>query len=155
MNARRNWQGMNQFQLGFTGGSALRIGDAEREDAAQALGEHFATGRLDRAEYDDRLAAAFAARTEGDLLVLFTDLPLPHPGRPAVRVGSGPRFSGLPFLPLLMVLIGLAMLFEEGWPLWVGLGVYLLVRRRRPAHRWSHGCGHSSGSRRPPAGSWA
>ena len=45
----------------------LRVGDTERYEAAAALGEHFATGRLDQAEYDTRVQDAYAARTRGDL----------------------------------------------------------------------------------------
>jgi hypothetical protein len=63
----------------------LRVGDAERYEAAGALGEHFATGRLDQAEYDARVQAAYAGRTRADLQELFTDLPEPAPFRPASR----------------------------------------------------------------------
>ena len=65
----------------------LRVGDAERFEAATALGEHFATGRLDQAEYDARVQAAYAGRTRADLQALFTDLPEPAPFRPAARAG--------------------------------------------------------------------
>ena len=40
-----------------------RISDSDREAAARALGEHYATGRLDKAEYDERVDRAWAART--------------------------------------------------------------------------------------------
>ena len=59
------------------------VGDAERFEAATALGEHFAAGRLDQVEYDARVQAAYAGRTRADLQVLFTDLPEPAPFRPA------------------------------------------------------------------------
>jgi len=65
----------------------LRVGDAERYEAASALGEHFATGRLDQAEYDDRVKQAYAARTRGELVGLFTDLPEPAPFRALERSG--------------------------------------------------------------------
>ena len=57
----------------------LRISDAERQTAAESLGAAFRDGRLDTLEYDDRLAAAYAAVTYGDLDRLFTDLPRPAP----------------------------------------------------------------------------
>jgi len=60
----------------------LRVGDAERYQAAAALGEHFAAGRLDQGEYDTRVQAAYAGRTRADLQALFTDLPEPAPFRP-------------------------------------------------------------------------
>jgi hypothetical protein len=57
----------------------LRIGDAERVAAASALGDHFAAGRLDQVEFDERLGKAYAARTFEDLEPLFADLPEPRP----------------------------------------------------------------------------
>jgi hypothetical protein len=53
----------------------MRVSDAEREAAAAELREHFASGRLNQDELDERLASVFAARTRGDLNALFTDLP--------------------------------------------------------------------------------
>jgi TM2 domain-containing membrane protein YozV len=57
----------------------LRIGDTEREAAVRELGEHFAAGRLDAAEYEERTTTAYAARTADDLAPLFTDLPRQEP----------------------------------------------------------------------------
>src|SRR5664279_24481 len=88
-----------------------RIGDAERDDAAAALSEHFAAGRLDRDEFDVRLAAAYAARTGADLQPLFTDLPAPEPagGRAAGPQGirrRSPRFAyAVPVLPLILLVV--------------------------------------------------
>ena len=53
----------------------IRIGNAERSEALDLLGEHFALGRLTLSEFDERSAKASAAGTRGDLDVLFTDLP--------------------------------------------------------------------------------
>jgi TM2 domain-containing membrane protein YozV len=53
----------------------VRIGNAERESAVRALGEHYAEGRLDHDEYEQRVSAAYAARTADDLTPLFKDLP--------------------------------------------------------------------------------
>jgi hypothetical protein len=57
----------------------LRISDTERDVALTALGEHMSTGRLDVDEYGDRSARIATAKTRGELLGLFTDLPAPHP----------------------------------------------------------------------------
>jgi hypothetical protein len=57
----------------------LRIGDAEREEALKALGEHMTVGRLDADEFGERAARATAAKTRGELTQLFADLPEPHP----------------------------------------------------------------------------
>lgn len=59
--------------------SDLRIGDTERETALTALSEHMSAGRLDIDEYGDRTARVAAAKTRGELLALFTDLPEPQP----------------------------------------------------------------------------
>jgi hypothetical protein len=76
-------------------GNDMRVSDAEREAAAADLREHFASGRLDSDELDQRLSAVFAARTRGDLTALFTDLP-PGGHGPA---GQGRQDAGHPFGP--------------------------------------------------------
>ncbi len=53
----------------------VRASDAEREQAAQALREHFAAGRLDQEELDQRLQAVYRASTHSELLALQRDLP--------------------------------------------------------------------------------
>ena len=58
---------------------SLRIGSTEREAAVRELGEHYAAGRLDAAEYEERTAAAYASRTADDLAPLFADLPREQP----------------------------------------------------------------------------
>ncbi len=63
----------------MTDPSRLRIGTQEREDTLQALGEHFAAGRLPVDEYDQRVAKAVQAETRADVEPLFEDLPQPHP----------------------------------------------------------------------------
>ncbi|CAL9676020.1 hypothetical protein SUDANB95_07847 [Actinosynnema sp. ALI-1.44] len=57
----------------------IRIGDAERQRAIELLGEHLSEGRLDVDEYGDRTARVTAAKTRGEVLALFDDLPEPHP----------------------------------------------------------------------------
>ncbi len=58
-----------------------RIGDAERDRAAELLRDHLAEGRLTAEEFDERVDAALTARTASDLDPLFTDLPGPRPGQ--------------------------------------------------------------------------
>lgn len=53
----------------------LRAADADRAAVATALGEHMAAGRLTVAEYEERLAHAYAAKTYGELAELTVDLP--------------------------------------------------------------------------------
>jgi hypothetical protein len=72
----------------------VRASDVEREDALQALAAHFADGRIDRSEFDERADAALAARTRSQLQALFTDLPDQRP-EPAAPPKSDPaRASG-------------------------------------------------------------
>jgi DNA-binding MarR family transcriptional regulator len=52
-----------------------RVGDADRETAAAALGEHFAQGRLTLDELNARLDATLTARTHGELSQAARDLP--------------------------------------------------------------------------------
>jgi hypothetical protein len=61
----------------------MRVGDADRERAVRALGEHFAQGRLDVHEFEERAGRAHAARTRDQLDALFVDLPSPVAPPPA------------------------------------------------------------------------
>jgi DNA-binding MarR family transcriptional regulator len=53
----------------------VRAGDADRDAAAAALGEHFAQGRLTLDELDARLDATLTAATHGELSQAARDLP--------------------------------------------------------------------------------
>jgi hypothetical protein len=83
----------------------MRIGNAEREAAVRALGEHYAQGRLDHEEYDERTTAAYAARTSDDLVPLFEDLPrdeqttavLPAPPTVAAPAPRSPHDVAAPY----------------------------------------------------------
>lgn len=55
--------------------SQVRVGDRERTDALDKLGEHFASGYLTPAEFEERTGVAAKARTRGELSTLFADLP--------------------------------------------------------------------------------
>ena len=129
---------------------SVRIGTAEREAAASALSDHFAAGRLDRDELDERLDRAYAAKTGADLEPLFRDLP--RPGLPVAAAepdrAAGPRRS-TGRSALLIAVLAFAVL-------WVGVVrippffliplVWIFVARghrgRRggpwgaPSHRW-------------------
>lgn len=102
---------MDSSEPGYTlssrdGGPDLRVSDAERDVVATELGEHFQVGRLDQAEFDERLTLALRARTRGDLAGLLADLPIrrqpsPAPARP--EVPPSPRAGAdLRLLPLLI-----------------------------------------------------
>ena len=99
---------------------ALRVGEVERAAACDALAEHFAAGRLDPAELDDRIARAVGARTQGDLRVLFADLRprRPVPDLPADRPRAE-RSSG-PAVPALVTVVVLCLLLAGGMLLVLG-----------------------------------
>ena len=59
----------------------LRAADADRAAVADVLGRHMSAGRLTVAEYDERLARAYAAKTYGELDSLTADLPAAVPDR--------------------------------------------------------------------------
>ena len=53
----------------------LRIGDAERNEISELLSKHYSDGRLDAAEFHERLDRAMTAKTRADLSGLLVDLP--------------------------------------------------------------------------------
>jgi hypothetical protein len=57
--------------------ATLRAADADRQQIADQLKGALDEGRLSLHEYDDRVAAAYGARTYAELLVLVEDLPRP------------------------------------------------------------------------------
>jgi hypothetical protein len=119
----------------------LRVSDAERQAVADRLGQHFADGRLDQAEFDDRVGRAMGAKTRADLSGLFSDLP--EAGAPAVTDRPFRRRRRHPVLIfVLLVLFVMATAHAVLWAtlpwLWVGfLGAALLfatgaLGRHRP-----------------------
>ncbi|WP_433786126.1 DUF1707 SHOCT-like domain-containing protein [Actinomycetospora sp. CA-101289] len=60
----------------------LRLGDADRTAALDALGQHLEAGRLDVEEFGERSVRASIAVRCSDLRPLFADLPAPHPPLP-------------------------------------------------------------------------
>jgi hypothetical protein len=70
---------------------ATRVGDADREAAAEQLRTAVADGRLELAELDERLTAAYSARTRAELAAVTADLePVVPSTRPlTLRTKSG------------------------------------------------------------------
>jgi hypothetical protein len=58
----------------------IRASDEERELAARRLQQAAGEGRLSAQELEDRVGAAYGARTRGELEQLFVDLPRPATG---------------------------------------------------------------------------
>jgi hypothetical protein len=61
----------------------VRASDSERERALRALRAHYAAGRLDAEELEERVAVAAAARYRDELRALVADLPGDHRARAA------------------------------------------------------------------------
>lgn len=129
---------------------SLRVGDAERNEAAEALSQHFSDGRLDQGELKERLDRAMSAKTGADLSGLMADLP-PLPGRQGAAMPVPPRRRGAGTW-LLVTVVALALLsapWHAGpwgaghhwmwfppfpWLLFAGIAV--LVWRRSRRRRW-------------------
>jgi hypothetical protein len=112
---------------------SVRIGDREREAAAERLNKHAAAGRLTYDELEQRLEQAQVAVFASDLAVLEADLPINHRRMPARRPPF-PALAALVAAVLVSVLVG-----HPIPPLFI-LAVVLWVRARRsgpwsPRHR--------------------
>ena len=118
----------------------LRLSDAEREAAVARLGEHYAAGRLDKDEYDERSDAIWSARTRGDLRPVFRDLPGSGPepvARP--RVALRQRRPRLPFPVALLIALVIGAVALTHLPIFlIGLGVWFFLLRGRCRPVWGH-----------------
>jgi Domain of unknown function (DUF1707) len=135
-------------------GQDLRVSDAERAEVTDRLARHYGDGRLDLAEFDERVSRAMAAKTAADFRGLLDDLPgdasngtakaprTPPPGlgHPAARRPRGPRRGPVRTLLLIVLAViaaSIAWHVVAGWvtPLvWlalIGAVIVLAVRRAR------------------------
>jgi len=126
----------------------LRADDRERNEVADTLSRHFADGRLDAAEFKERLDRAMGATTRGDLSGLFGDLPrlVDEPVAPPAR-----RSRAVPLLILVMVVmvvtvaLGTTMSYVHlPWLLFVVVGVFLWNRAHRRHGNGSRSRGHQA-----------
>jgi hypothetical protein len=135
----------------------IRASDQDREVVVVALRDAYTAGRLTLEEFDERMSAAYASRTWGELRKLTEDLPaqpvlgsdvpgrplpppvLPqHPPRSGGLLPAGPRRRyPVGFLPIVMVWIVVALgsqqphaIIAPTVALFVVM-VFLLVARRR------------------------
>ena len=126
----------------------LLIGDAERGRVVDQLADHHAAGRLTLEEFEERMSAAWTARTGGELEVLVRDLPAV--AEPAPRVPAWPRLAldsptrtYLAVIALLWV-IWLVTGADYPWPIWPMLGWGIAIAGRHP--------GACAGRLRAPSG---
>lgn len=97
---------------------SIRASDRERDGVVRLLREQTALGRLTVEEFQDRMGAALAARTWGELRGLLADLPVsarfpdtagrPQRGRPEDTARRGIDWSGVGFWALFCcpILVG-------------------------------------------------
>ena len=128
----------------------LRVSDAERNAVVERLSAHSSEGRLDQAEFDERVSRAMSAKTRGDLDGLFDDLPDPEPaGAPGKGGPADPyrmrRRHGSPVRPLLFVALVIALAVAVGHTVatifipwfWVAVfvaAIVLVTRTTRARH---------------------
>lgn len=130
----------------------IRVGDAERQEAADRLQAHFAAGRITWDELDERLATAWSARVQGDLTPLFSDLPAERVAEPApTKVEAGmdrlqalaQRLPVRPEFLILFLVLAVAVVASEGTVLVPLAFLFVLGARHR---------GHHHNYRRPHGG---
>lgn len=117
----------------------LRLSDRDREEAAARLGHAYGEGRLTRAEFDERLAACYRAKTRGEIVALTQDLPVPPPAPLSLR--DRMRRHARAYVGSLGTLWAIwAVIFATGggaqdwWPLWV-TAPWLVARFAGPRQR--------------------
>jgi hypothetical protein len=116
----------------------MRVSDADRAAVADRLSKHYGDGRLDQAEFDERIDQAMRAKTQADLSGLFADLPGDEPPVAPPARQHRPRQRRFIFLVLVVVLaaaVGQAL--AHSFVLWllIGLVAFLWLRHGpRPYH---------------------
>jgi hypothetical protein len=124
--------------------SGMRISDAERADVADLLSRHYGDGRLDQAEFNERLDQAMKAKTYADLGGLFADLPrteeeaVEGPKYQSRRGGRRPPLGTLVLAVIVAIvavtIIGHVLTFSLGPVLWLAIlavVAYAILHHRR------------------------
>ena len=132
MSAQYNQNWTRGFFPGFTGPASdqhMRVSDAERQAVTDRLAEHFSSGRLDQAEFDERIGKAMSAKTRADLNGLFDDLP--ETGAPAATDPSAGQLRRRRRHPVLLAALIVFVAIAAAhvvWPLlWIGFLVAIVL----------------------------
>ncbi len=126
----------------------MRASDAERNAVADKLSRHFGDGRLDQAEFKERLDTAMSATTRAELGGLFHDLPRlseePPPPPPRHR-----RVLPFVFMVAFVALFaGSTLTITSLWPAfhvpWLLIAIVAFFFWRRTGRRHHHNHQHQS-----------
>ena len=122
-------RGLGPWFTGPASDQHMRVSDAERQAVADRLAEHFSSGRLDQAEFDERVGKAMSAKTRADLNGLFDDLP--ETGAPAATdpsTGQLRRRHRHPVLLAALIVFVAIAAAHVVWPLlWIGFLVAIVL----------------------------
>jgi Flp pilus assembly protein TadB len=113
------------------------------------LGQHYAEGRLDATEFNERIELATTAKTRADLSTLLTDLPGPDTGTPA-PTGQRHRPRLRSVLVLAFLAVAAVWALSEPHVAWLLAAVVVLVVWRRLT---GHGRHHNARTAAPQVGS--
>jgi hypothetical protein len=106
----------------------MRISDADRADVADRLSKHYSDGRLDQAEFNERLDRAMNAKTQADLNGLFADLPAtdePDKAAKAVRQPDQRPRNRRPVQRVVgLILIAVVAIFAARALMWPFFGLF-------------------------------
>jgi hypothetical protein len=110
---------------------SMRISDADRSEVADHLSKQYGEGRLDQAEFNERLDRAMRAKTQSDLTWVLSDLPGFEPARQPARPAQRHRY--LRVLLLIVAVVAVFFTWQDlvrpylAWVL-VALLAYLWLR---------------------------
>jgi hypothetical protein len=117
-------------------GTNLRVSDADRAAVADRLAKHYADGRLDQAEFTERVDLAMSAKIQSDFTGLFADLP--DTDRPEEPTRRRHRYRIIVFLILaILVAAAIGQALVRSYVPWlaVGLFAFLWLRYYDRRHR--------------------
>ena len=111
--------------------SSMRVSDAERAAVSDRLAKHYGEGRLDQAEFDERMEKAMTAKTQSDFSGLFADLPGSEAAEPALRQRRRhpQRFLFLVLVVVLAAAVGHVLVQSVIPLLLIGFVAFLWLRR--------------------------